>query len=72
MGVTQDTDMARKRVNLSLPEGIYADLETWAELQGRPVANLAAYLVEAGIREAKERGEIPLQGKAPVRDRGSK
>lgn len=69
MGVIQDMDMPRKRVNLSLPEGIYSDLEAWAESQGRPVANLAAYLVEAGVREAKERGEIPITNKASVRSR---
>lgn len=67
MSVTEDLDMPRKRVNLSLPEGVYADLEAWAESQGRPVANLAAYLVEAGVREAKERGEI-LKGKASAKD----
>jgi hypothetical protein len=33
-------------------------LEAWAEYQGRPVANLAAYLVESSIREAKEKGEF--------------
>ena len=61
MGVTYDTDMPRKRVNLSLPEGVYAELEAWADNQGRPVANLAAYLVETGLKEAKERGEIPVR-----------
>ncbi len=69
MGVIQDTDMSRKRVNLSLPEGIYSDLEAWAENQGRPVANLAAYLVEAGVREAKEKGEIPIKNRTSAKSR---
>jgi hypothetical protein len=69
MGVIQDIDMPRKRVNLSLPEGIYSDLEAWAESQGRPVANLAAYLVEAGVREAKEKGEVPTQNKVSAKSR---
>jgi hypothetical protein len=69
MGVIRDTYMPRKRVNLSLPEGIYKDLELWAEKQGRPVANLAAYLVETGIREAKDRGEIPIQPAPTVKTR---
>ncbi|NEQ20168.1 MAG: hypothetical protein F6K28_13165 [Microcoleus sp. SIO2G3] len=47
-----------KRVNLTLPDVVYDELEAWAEFQGRPTANLAAYLVESAIREAKERGEF--------------
>lgn len=47
-----------KRVNLTLPDIVYDNLEAWAEYQGRPVANLAAYLVESSIREAKEKGEF--------------
>ena len=51
------TDVS-KRVNLTLPDIVYDNLEAWAEYQGRPVANLAAYLVESSIREAKEKGEF--------------
>lgn len=47
-----------KRVNLTLPDVVYEELEAWAEYQGRPTANLAAYLVESAIREAKEKGEF--------------
>ncbi|HAG82815.1 MAG TPA: hypothetical protein DD379_26200 [Cyanobacteria bacterium UBA11162] len=47
-----------KRVNLTLPDIVYDELEAWAEYQGRPVANLAAYLVESSIRDAKEKGEF--------------
>ena len=47
-----------KRVNLTLPDVVYDELEAWAEFQGRPTANLAAYLVESAIREAKEKGEF--------------
>ena len=47
-----------KRVNLTLPDLVYDELEAWAEYQGRPVANLAAYLVESSIREAKVKGEF--------------
>lgn len=46
-----------KRVNLTLPDLVYEELEAWAEYQGRPTANLAAYLVESAIRKAKEKGE---------------
>ena len=48
-----------KRVNLTLPDVVYEDLERWARLQGRPPANLGAFLVEASIRKAKESGELP-------------
>ena len=51
------TDVS-KRVNLTLPDIVYDELEAWAEYQGRPVANLAAYLVESSIREAKDKGEF--------------
>ncbi len=48
-----------KRINLTLPDIVYEDLERWAGLQGRPPANLGAFLVEAAIRKAKESGELP-------------
>ena len=48
-----------KRVNLTLPDVVYADLERWASLQGRPPANLGAFLVESAIRRARESGELP-------------
>lgn len=48
-----------KRVFLTLPDTLHEDLSNWAEAQGRPVANLAAFLVEIAVREAKMSGEIP-------------
>lgn len=48
-----------KRVFLTLPDQLHEDLSAWAEAQGRPVANLAAFLVEIAVREAKANGEIP-------------
>jgi hypothetical protein len=54
----QQQEQVSKRVNLTLPDVVYDELEAWAEWQGRPTANLAAYLVEAAIREAKEKGEF--------------
>lgn len=47
-----------KRIFVTLPDTVHQDLEGWAEYQGRPTANLAAYLIELGLREAKERGEF--------------
>jgi predicted DNA-binding protein len=48
-----------KRINVTLPDSLYEELERWAEAQGRPTANLAAFLIEIGLREGKEKGEIP-------------
>jgi len=38
------------------------ELEDWANAQGRSLANLAAFLLEMALKEAKEKGEIPSQG----------
>jgi len=46
-----------KRTTITLPDSVFEELEDWAEQQGRPTANLASFLVELGIRAAKERGE---------------
>jgi CopG-like RHH_1 or ribbon-helix-helix domain, RHH_5 len=48
-----------KRVFLTLPDELFDDLERWAAKQGRPTANLAAYLVETGVQRAKDGGEVP-------------
>lgn len=47
-----------KRVFMTLPDAVFEELEQWADQQGRPTANLAAFLVETALREAKERGEF--------------
>ncbi len=47
-----------KRVALTIPEYLYADLERWAKQQGRPIANLASFLIEVSVREAIEKGEL--------------
>jgi hypothetical protein len=49
-----------KRVYVTLPDSVYEDLERWADDQGRPVANLTAYIVEKSVEQAKEEGKIPL------------
>jgi hypothetical protein len=35
-----------KRVFITIPDAVFTDLEDWADQQGRPTANLAAFLVE--------------------------
>ncbi|WP_416666796.1 ribbon-helix-helix domain-containing protein [Egbenema bharatensis] len=46
-----------KRITVTLPDAAYAELEDWAEQQGRPVANLATFLIELGLRQGKQSGE---------------
>ena len=62
----QAQENVSKRVNLTLPDVVYDELEAWAEFQGRPTANLAAYLVESAIREAKESGEFKTLQNDPL------
>jgi hypothetical protein len=50
-----------KRVNLTLSDLVFSALERWAEVEGRPTANLAAFIVETAVREAVEKGKIPQQ-----------
>ncbi len=55
-----DADVS-KRVLVTLPDIVASELESWADFQGRPTANLTAYLIELGIREAKSRGEFRIR-----------
>lgn len=48
-----------KRINLTLPDAVYAALERWADVEGRPTANLAAFLVEVAVKEAEKENKIP-------------
>jgi hypothetical protein len=52
------SNLVSKRIYVTLPDTVHDELEGWSDYQGRPTANLAAYLIELGIREAKERGEF--------------
>ena len=45
-----------KRITVTLPDQTAAALEDWASQQGRPTANLAAFLIEQGIIQAREKG----------------
>jgi len=38
-----------KRVNVTLPNKVYEQLEQVAKEQGRPIANLASYLVQKSM-----------------------
>ena len=47
-----------KRVFLTLPDVVYQNLEDWASSQGRPVANLGAFIVEKAVEQAKAEGSF--------------
>ena len=40
-----------KRTTITLPDSIFEDLERWAGDEGRPTANLAAFLVETCVKQ---------------------
>ncbi|MBE9202054.1 MULTISPECIES: hypothetical protein [unclassified Nodularia (in: cyanobacteria)] len=42
-----------KRFSVTLPDTVFEQLETLADNQGRTTANLAAYLLELGVRNMK-------------------
>jgi len=48
-----------KRINLSVPDAVFDDLEFWAKTQGRAIANLSAFLLESALNQAKAEGIFP-------------
>jgi hypothetical protein len=52
-----DSEMS-KRIQVTLPDKALADLEKWANDEGRSVSNLASYLLQKALDEARERGTI--------------
>lgn len=64
--------LVSKRVFVTLPDLAYDKLERWADSQGRPVANLAAFLLETALNEAEEEGKIPLPKNSPPATPGGK
>ncbi|NJR71078.1 MAG: hypothetical protein HC771_22430 [Synechococcales cyanobacterium CRU_2_2] len=54
-----------KRITITLPDVVHAELAKWAEQRGQTTAPLAAFLIELAIRDAKESGELktPLSAK---------
>ncbi|MHC5611868.1 MAG: ribbon-helix-helix domain-containing protein [Nostoc sp.] len=62
-------DAVSKRVHVTLPDKVFDALERWADDQGRPVANLVAYLVEKAIEEAETQGRIPSSSSNDKKDK---
>ncbi len=55
-----------KRTTIVLPDAIYEDLQHWASEEGRPTANLVAFLVEQAIRL-----KYPEKYPSPKKDKGA-
>ena len=53
------SSIVSKRVNLTLPDSVFYALERWADSEGRPTANLAAFIVELAVKDAEQQGKIP-------------
>jgi hypothetical protein len=64
--------LVSKRVFVTLPDLAYDQLDRWADSQGRPVANLAAFLLETALNEAEEAGKIPPRKDSPTKTSGGK
>jgi hypothetical protein len=50
------------RITISISSDYDAALITkWAEATGRPLGNLACYLLERGLAEARKEGSVPAE-----------
>ena len=55
------------RITVSISSDYDAALITkWAEATGRPLGNLACYLLERGLAEARKEGSVPAEIVASV------
>ena len=57
-----------KRINVTLPDAVAELLEKWADHEGRPTANLAAYIIETAVREAELKGNFPAESNKDSED----
>ena len=48
-----------KRTTIRIPDHIVDDLERWAKERGQGFATVCSMAVELGVKQARERGEIP-------------
>jgi hypothetical protein len=48
-----------KRIQVTLPDRVFQQLERWAVSDGRAIANLASFLLQKAIEEADNQGKIP-------------
>jgi hypothetical protein len=54
-----------KRINVTLSDLYYSDLQQWADSRGEPVATFATYMLKIAIDEARRSGEIAKPSSPP-------
>jgi len=47
-----------KRINVTLPDRTGQLIEEWAELEGRSVSSMAAYLLQKAVDDARVKGLV--------------
>jgi hypothetical protein len=60
----RDDDVS-KRFTVTLPDSVFEDLEVLADTQGRPTANLAAFLLKLVSRRVKNAANFQKNQKPP-------
>jgi hypothetical protein len=58
-----------KRINLTIPDALFEDLDYWAKHEGRSMANLSAVLLESAVKSAKANKEFPSKDKEQLAER---
>jgi hypothetical protein len=56
-----------KRINVTLSDLYYSDLQQWADSRGEPVATFATYMLKIAIDEARRSGEIEKPASPPTK-----
>lgn len=51
MQMTKEPQENMAKFSVNVPDSIGDDLQRWAEEEGRPRANLAAFLIELAVRQ---------------------
>jgi CopG-like RHH_1 or ribbon-helix-helix domain, RHH_5 len=54
-----------KRINVTLSDLYFSDLQQWADSRGEPVATFATYMLKIAIDEARRSGEISKPSSPP-------
>jgi hypothetical protein len=49
--MTQESQADMSKLSVNIPEEVATDLQQWADEEGRPRANLAAFLLELAVRQ---------------------
>ena len=70
---TEDSIMSgmSKRIQVTVPDKLAEELQRWADYDGRPLSNLAAYLLKRAVSEAKkEIAEWTKEAHPPTQSKG--